>query len=202
MSIARLLTVVEVPKDRRVVCQASGCGHGVYKRIHVVQDGDQMMILGADCFMRLYGHLGLNRMKPTYGSSDGRKLTEEERKLLSENTQNLIDLLQEEHVTNEQRIALERASEVQKAQNQGDVVQENRNCISHDLVPRKIRLRYDDWLQQLTPSQRQRFEIIRQHFREEIRNDLGVDPDIPGNVGMVNLKARSKFEAEMKGWAG
>lgn len=32
-----LLAVVGVEKANRVVCQAPGCGHGVYRRIHVVR---------------------------------------------------------------------------------------------------------------------------------------------------------------------
>lgn len=34
---AELLAIVEVDKADRVVCQADGCGHSVYRRIHVVR---------------------------------------------------------------------------------------------------------------------------------------------------------------------
>lgn len=53
-----LLAVVEVDKADRVVCQAAGCGHGVYRRIHLVRHGDgSLEVYGSDCFGRLFGHL-------------------------------------------------------------------------------------------------------------------------------------------------
>jgi hypothetical protein len=38
MSAAQLLAVVEVPHDDRVRCQAAGCNHSVFRRIHVVRE--------------------------------------------------------------------------------------------------------------------------------------------------------------------
>lgn len=34
----RLLAIVSVPPQKRVVCQQPGCGHGVYAAIRVVED--------------------------------------------------------------------------------------------------------------------------------------------------------------------
>lgn len=51
MTEFRLLAVVEVPQADRVVCQAPGCKHPVYKRIHVVQKDGQLTVLGSE-FLR------------------------------------------------------------------------------------------------------------------------------------------------------
>lgn len=95
MSDAELLSVVEVPFDARIRCQAEGCGHSVYKRIHVVRDGDTLKVLGSDCFNKLFGRG--TRSQPRYGGSDGRVLTQEERELLLSNTAQLLQRFQNEH---------------------------------------------------------------------------------------------------------
>lgn len=94
----RLLAVVEVDKADRVICQASGCGHSVYKRIHVVRDGGQTKVIGSECFKRLYGGMERVNQSPTFGSSEGRRLTEDERQALLENTERLVAQLEAEHI--------------------------------------------------------------------------------------------------------
>ena len=41
----RLLAIVSVPPQKRVVCQQPGCGHGVYATIHVTEDSGQFLVL-------------------------------------------------------------------------------------------------------------------------------------------------------------
>lgn len=96
--IPSLVAVVEVDQDSRVLCQAAGCGHSVYKRIHVVHDDGKFVVLGSECFKRLYGQTIPNAHAPQYGSSDGRKLTQEERNQLAENTAKFIAYLESERV--------------------------------------------------------------------------------------------------------
>lgn len=79
------------------MCQADGCGHAVYKRIHVVQVGDQLQVLGSECFKRLFGHLESARQSPRYGDGEGRRLSAEERRAMLENTSRLIALLEQEY---------------------------------------------------------------------------------------------------------
>jgi hypothetical protein len=95
MSAADLLAVVEVSYDARIICQAPGCGHSVYKRIHLVSQGGALQVLGSDCFSRLFG--GGVRQRPQYGGSAGRVLTPEERGLLLDNTAQLIEQFKAEH---------------------------------------------------------------------------------------------------------
>ena|SRR5665647_2313190 len=96
MSTAQLLAVVEVPRDVRVRCQAAGCNHPVFRRIHVVREGAAVQVYGSECFKRLFGSSPVGSSTPRYTSSDGRHLTEEERQLLIENTERLIQQFEAE----------------------------------------------------------------------------------------------------------
>jgi hypothetical protein len=89
-----LLVVVEVDKQDRVLCQAEGCGHSIFKRIHVMKVDNKFQVLGSECFKRLYGHIGQDALTPRYGSSDGRTLTNDERQVLIENTERFIEKLE------------------------------------------------------------------------------------------------------------
>lgn len=110
MSAAELLAVVEVAYAARIVCQAPGCGHSVYKRIHVVSQGGALQVLGSDCFSRLFG--GGVRQRPQFGGSAGRVLTPEERNLLLNNTAQLIEQFKAEH---EVELEAQRLAQQQRA---------------------------------------------------------------------------------------
>lgn len=95
---ARLLAIVAVPPQKRVICMQPHCGHGVYAAIHVVEDSGQILVLGSTCFAKRYGSasaLGL----PAYsaGGGNGKPLTDEERQLLIDNTAELMDRFKAEH---------------------------------------------------------------------------------------------------------
>ncbi len=111
---AYLLTIVEVDKHDRVQCQAEGCGHSVYKRIHVVLAGLEFKVLGSQCYQRLYGHANPAAATPQYGSGTGRLLTAGERLVLGENTAKFIEALEAERVDLERLAALEAARRQQQ----------------------------------------------------------------------------------------
>ena len=95
---ARLLAIVSVDPSRRVICQEPGCGHGVYAAIHVVQDKENLLILGSTCFAKRYG--GASALgTPAYsaGSGGGSHLTEDERMALVTNTAELIAQFKARH---------------------------------------------------------------------------------------------------------
>lgn len=94
MTDITLLTVVEVSKDERVKCQAIGCNHSVYKRIHVIEENNTISVLGSECYKRLFGEV---KRTPRYGVSKGKLLTTEERMLLIDNTARLIASMEAEH---------------------------------------------------------------------------------------------------------
>lgn len=104
---ARLLAIVEVDHDQRVRCGNSGCGHSVYKAIHVVQDGQELLVLGSTCFEKRYGLGALGA--PHYGCGSGRRLTSEERELLLHNTQALLQQFEVEQEALRQKLLCIRA---------------------------------------------------------------------------------------------
>lgn len=102
MSAVFLVAVVEVEKENRIVCQAFGCGRAVYRRIHIALADNAFTLLGSDCFERLYGADGQVHM-PYYDWGPGRRLTDEERAQLTQNTAEFIERLEFErarHVAN------------------------------------------------------------------------------------------------------
>ena len=109
---AYLLAIVEVDKADRIQCQAEGCGHSVYKRIHVVLTGLEFKVLGSQCYGRLYGHAS-STGSPQYGSGTGRLLTAEERQVLVENTAAFIDRLETERIELESMAALQAARQLE-----------------------------------------------------------------------------------------
>ncbi len=97
MTAAQLPAVVEVPRDDRVRCQAAGCNHPVFRRIHVVREDAVVCVYGSECFKRLFAGLPVASSTPRYTSSEGRRLSEEERQLLIENTERLIQQFESAH---------------------------------------------------------------------------------------------------------
>ncbi len=48
-STAKLLALVSVEHAERVRCGQPNCGHSVYRRIHVVREHEQLLVLGSTC---------------------------------------------------------------------------------------------------------------------------------------------------------
>lgn len=90
-----LLAIVEVDQEKRVKCCGPDCKAYVYKRIHVVKTDDGVKVLGSTCYRGLFGN---KKEYPKYTGGFARTLTEEERNLLAENTQKLIDKFENEKV--------------------------------------------------------------------------------------------------------
>ena len=170
--IGELLAVVGVEKDDRVVCQASGCGHGVYRRIHVVRHDDgHLSVYGSDCFERLFGHLV--RRSPQYGNGEGRDLTPEERHLLAENTERLIAQFEDE-----QRALLEQAR----------LRQEQLDEVDRASRERLDRIRAET--ERRRPPTPAEIASVELEAKARVRAQYSVDPDAPGWRGLVLLEAR------------
>lgn len=168
----QLLAVVGVERDDRVVCQAAGCGHGVYRRIHVVRHDDGTVgVYGSDCFARLFADV-IDRT-PRYGGGDGRELTAEERLLLAENTERLIAMFEaEEQVAREQeRVRLEEQEELDRAS-----------------LERAQRIRTDAERQRLLTDAE--IASVEREAKAAVRRIYGVDADAPGWRGLVIAEAR------------
>lgn len=109
----RLLAIVEVDKSEKVYCAQPGCRHTVYKAIHVVKEGEQLLVLGSTCFEKRYGDLKALGKAQHWGGN-GKVLTSEERALLAENTQALLARFEAEEgrLRQEGELKLQRLREV------------------------------------------------------------------------------------------
>jgi hypothetical protein len=116
MELTCLLEIIEVPFDNRVRCMANGCGHSVYKRVHIIRHNGALLIYGSDCFARKFSGQTVKTGRPQLTTSAGRILSSEERQLLINNTEQLIQQFEAERIAaneSEERAAaleLERAA--------------------------------------------------------------------------------------------
>lgn len=96
MTDARLLAVIEVPHDERVRCMAAGCGHSVYKRVHITRRDRALLVYGSTCFAREFHGHEVAKSSPQLTNHAGRVLSAEERQLLISNTEQLIERFEAE----------------------------------------------------------------------------------------------------------
>jgi hypothetical protein len=162
MTAAQLLAVVEVPRDDRVRCQSAGCNHPVFRRIHVVRENSVVRVYGSECFKKLFVGLPVASSMPHYTSSEGRHLTDEERQLLIENTERLVQQFEAEYQAELARKAALVAIQTTRIQ-------------TTPALP--------------TPSRSATISAARQaaeaQAKEAVRSKYGVDPDMPGWRGLV-----------------
>jgi hypothetical protein len=145
-------------------------------------------MLGSDCFKTLHG--GGATQNPSYGSASGRRLTDEERQLLLQNTERLIEQfrLATEAAQAEARLKLKKLQELhaklqqaaQKPPNPG--IQSLRQAFNPRIAsaaplearpPRKIGP---------TADEIKRFEF---QAKNDVRAQYQVDADLPGWRGLV-----------------
>lgn len=107
-SQAYLRAIVCVPPEHRVRCGQPGCGHSVFAQIHVVQEGERLLVLGSTCYGRRYGGAAALGA-PRYGGTGGRPLTNAERQLLVSNTAALLAQFEQERAATQESL---RAAEV------------------------------------------------------------------------------------------
>ena len=172
MGTPELLEIVEVDPADRVVCQAEGCGHGVYRRIHVVRCEDsKVRVYGSDCFGRLFHGL-IADARPRYGTGDGRHLTDEERALLVSNTERLVAQFEVEHqvVVEQQRLRDEHRQRVEQA------AAEKAAAARRESERRR-------------PPTAAEIASVEREAKAYVREKYGVDPDLPGWRGLVLQRA-------------
>jgi hypothetical protein len=164
---AELLAIVEVGRADRVSCQAEGCGHGVYKRIHVVRHDGKVGVYGSDCFDKLFGFL-LPNAKPRYGGGDGRELTPDERLMLVENTERLLAQFETEHqqLLEAARLRREQQEKVERA-----------------AAERAEKARLE--AERRRPPTEAELSPYEAEAKRMVRDKHGVDPNAPGWKGLV-----------------
>lgn len=166
-----LLAVLEVDKSDRVVCQAPGCGHAVYKRIHVVREGGFASVYGSDCFVKLFGDV-IADAKPRYGDSEGRLLSAEERAMLKANTERLLAQFESE-----------RTSELERQRFR----QEQQRSLESAAADRAEKAKRDAELRQ--PPSQQQIASVEMEAKRIVREKYQVDPDQAGWRGLVMAEA-------------
>lgn len=170
----RLLAILQLDREDRVRCQADGCNHVVYQRVHVVEQGGQVQVLGSTCFQRLVGQAHAKASTPTFTSAEGRALSPEERALLLENTNALVAKLQAEH---EQK-RLDRSV-------QASLVPSRSGSINPPpAFARRVPLGRSDPLRDVDPAtlQRAMANLQQQH--------PGIDFRLPGFQGLIYLELK------------
>lgn len=90
-----LLQIVEVDSEDKVRCCAPGCHRSVYKKIHIVRDEGEIIVLGETCYGIIYNNI--ESKKSNYFRSSSRKLSPAERLLLIDNTEALIAKFEQEY---------------------------------------------------------------------------------------------------------
>lgn len=122
MGGTELLAVVEVEKERRIRCQATGCNHAVYKAIHVVQAAEGLQLLGSECCAKLFGWT--SKQRAAAFTSGDRRLSAEEREQLILNTRTLLEKLKAEQAERHAQgaLKLQTLRQVFSARQQGSVV--------------------------------------------------------------------------------
>jgi hypothetical protein len=169
---AELLAIVEVDKADRVACQAEGCGHGVYKRIHVVRHDGKVGVYGSDCFDKLFGSRMPNA-KPRYGGGDGRELTPDERLMLVESTERLLAQFETEH---QQLLEAARARSEQQAK------------VERAAAERAEEARLE--AERRRPPTEAELAPYEAEAKRMVREKYGVDPNAPGWKGLVIMFQR------------
>ena len=164
MSTAELLAIVEVPRDDRVRCQADGCNHPVFRRIHIVRENGGIRVYGSECFKRLFTGESISSSAPRYTTSDGRELTEAERQLLIENTERLIRQFEEAY--------------------QADA---RRGAAQVPPVPPRPEPAPAPTARVITPAMRAAAEA---QAKQAVRSKYGVNPELPGWYGLVMYEMR------------
>ena len=117
-----LLQIVEVEQENRVRCCAPRCNRSLYKKIHVVRDNGELLVLGEKCYGLIYK--ARESKQSNYFSHASRKLSSEERMLLIENTESLIALFEQEHKEKEaiRKTAIPAPGYIPKKMMQGGVL--------------------------------------------------------------------------------
>ena len=171
MLAPELLAIVEVPRDERVRCQSPGCNHPVFRRIHVVREGETISVLGSECFSRMFTALPVAAASPKYSSSEGRHLTDEERHLLIENTRHLIERFEAEYQAEIERLAALEAA--------------RKKVASAPVQPKREAPR-------LPPQENAEEERVAEvQAKDNVRKKYGVDPELPGWRGLVLAEMRT-----------
>ena len=178
MTAPILLAVVEVPYGDRVRCAAEGCGHSVYRRVHLVGTEGSTQVYGSDCFTRLFGSTPTGQAAPRYGTGTGRALTPEERALLTENTERLIEQFEQEH-----------QAQIAEAERRRAILEARQHPQAPaSMPPRQLPQQTPQRAPSTVPTSAQRAEAEVQARKELGEKFPGLNLDLPGFKGLLRME--------------
>ena len=121
----QLAAEVALPYEERIQCQCRGCGHTIWRQIHIIQWTDgRIECWGQDCYKRELGPTAVGgASKALYDSVGGRELTPEERELLTNNRERLIAKFREDQ---ERKLQAEREREQERQRREREEEQQRR----------------------------------------------------------------------------
>jgi hypothetical protein len=201
----KLLWVVEVDQSRRVMCSAPGCGHSVFKKIHICRTADGIRLFGSACFNKLIGFGEELSSTPRYGTGEGRKLTDDERRELLDNTEEFIRRISDEVEAQEQLLAAQVAAQ---AERRSQELEQQRRDLQERLAAMQLQLqrqqeaiakprplRFETWRKTLNDEEKAAYSAARRKVEEHMKKKYGIDPTLAGWVGWVNCDARRMVES-------
>lgn len=173
MIVAQLLAVIEVSHDDRVRCMAAGCGHSVFKRVHIIRRDSALLVYGSTCFAREFHGHEVTASSPRFTSHTGRILSAEERQLLTSNTEQLIARFEAEEAAAETK---KEASSIRRS-TQSARTDAERPSSNFPRTPKRL---------QFTAAERASAEPeARQLLNAEFP---GLDFDSPGFNGLLQME--------------
>lgn len=178
MDVFELSVVIEVSKDKKVLCQYHDCGRSVYKRVHVVKINNDFKIYGSECYKKLFDiYPQLRTASPTYGSASGVLLTDEEREQLLQNTEELLN-----------RFKCEQEAETELEQKQLEQKQLEQKQLEQK--QKKLEQKHD----YVTKIDNQLMSIALEQTKNDFRVNKGLNPELPGWAGWVKAEAKRLYE--------
>jgi len=177
-----LIGIIEVAQSDRVQCQCNDCGQPVYKRIHMILwPQGRIECWGSECFAREMGltHDGY-KVVPLYTGRTVRRLTNQERELLSSNRDELIELFRQEW------------EQAEAARLEGRTDSSGKGVMGAISKPRYSRFGSSMSSRSMTAEMSAMREQARQIVEQRWR-DRELDPDLPGWVGVVNRQVEEEL---------
>lgn len=87
-----LLAVVTVADDKKVVCLHDNCMRPISKAVHIVRIDGKITVVGSTCYKKSVVHLiSQKNQEAKYLGAAGTMLSENDRELLLNNTESLIE---------------------------------------------------------------------------------------------------------------
>ena len=146
--------------------------------------GGVLHVYGSDCFDKLFG--GIAKMSlPRYGTRDGRRHNEDERRMLIDNTARLIERFEAEQLEALESAARARSEQEAREREVLERIREAERRAATALVERQLAAK----------QEAARRASLQEVAKREIREKYGVDPELAGWRGLVMARLNELLRA-------